>query len=289
MTNIQAELKALRQQVDDALAAAVPGASDVPESLAGALRHGALGAGKRLRPLLALGAAEAIGEVPLRVMKTACAVELVHTSSLVLDDLPCMDAHEERRGMPAVHRVFGESTAILSAVALLARAFELVAQNASELSCSRQAAAWAVEELARCVGASGMCAGQQLDLVARSDTAPPASIEEVHLRKTGVLFEAAVAVPALLLSAEPSRLLALRSYASCLGQAFQLCDDIADLQEDAQGTVGAGKGFNLALAVGRAPARARVAALLDRARADLACFDRRNRILGAIVDLVKAP
>jgi len=285
MSNLQDELKALRQQVDHALAEAVPGASDVPTSLAEALRHCALGAGKRVRPLLALGAAEAIGALPSRVLKTACAVELVHTSSLVLDDLPCMDDHQERRGQPTTHRLYGEATAILSAVAALSRGFELVAQNALELGCSRQAAASAVEELARCVGASGMCGGQQLDLAARGHAQPQASIEEVHLRKTGVLFETAVALPALLLGADPSRLLALRSYASCLGQAFQLCDDIADLQEDS----GAGQAFNLARAIGEPEARQRVSVLLTRARDDLAGFDKRARILGAIIDMVRAP
>lgn len=206
----------------------------VDRALRLALGH-ALSGGKRLRPYLLLSVAELLGNEPSDYIGAACAVECVHTSSLLFDDLPCMDDEPTRRGKLSAHNQFGEATAILLAVSLLAKGFELLADNASTLAAPAEAANRAVICLAQAAGISGMSAGQMTELHARAGSVDLETIETANLRKTSVLFAAATGLPAILSGADQHDIDVLRDYSINLGLAYQIVDDILDL-EDAPNT-----------------------------------------------------
>jgi geranylgeranyl pyrophosphate synthase len=202
---------------------------EVPGDLAAAMRHAVLGGGKRLRPALCLAAAEACGAadaVP-RLVPAACALELVHTYSLVHDDLPAMDDAPLRRGRPTCHRVFGEALAILAGDALQALAFEVLVRPMPGVAPGDQARA--VAELARAVGPRGMCGGQALDLAAERQPPDDAGLWRLERLKTGALITAAVVVGGILAQAPAERLRALDAYGAAFGEAFQIADDVLDV------------------------------------------------------------
>ncbi len=200
----------------------------VPDALRGAMRHLLFPGGKRLRPALALAAAEAVGTQAARAVPMGVAVELVHTYSLIHDDLPCMDDDDLRRGRPTVHKAFGESTAVLAGDALLTLAFGVLA----DAPASAEAKVAATAELARAAGAAGLVGGQVDDLgfdPARTDAA---GIESVHARKSAALIAASIAGGACLAGADADRVAGLRRAGVDLGIAFQIADDLLDADED---------------------------------------------------------
>jgi geranylgeranyl diphosphate synthase, type II len=188
-----------------------------------------LSPGKRLRPLAALAAGELARAPKGAALAPAIAVELVHAASLVLDDLPSMDDAGRRRGRPTLHRTYGVATAELAAVALLARAFEVVAE-APKMTPRARARVGA--ELAAAVGAAGCCAGQSEDLSADPSGVALDDLEAIHAKKTGALFVAAVRGGAIAGGAGERLLAALTRYARNLGLAFQITDDLLDLEGD---------------------------------------------------------
>lgn len=212
-----------RRELEGRLEAALPNAA--PEGLRRAMAYALLGGGKRLRPLLVLGAAEAAGggEPPPLAWRAAVAVECVHAYSLVHDDLPAMDNAAERRGRPSTHRAFGEAEAILVGDALQAMAFGVLAED--------PASGPLVAELARAAGAQGMVGGQHLDLL----LGPDAGLEEIHdlhRRKTGALFRASARLGGLAAGARPADLAALTAFGEAFGALYQAVDDLADAAED---------------------------------------------------------
>jgi geranylgeranyl diphosphate synthase type II len=213
--------------VDAALDRFLPAESDRPESLHKAMRYSVFAGGKRLRPVLVIAGAEAVGGSAERVMPTACALELIHTYSLVHDDLPAMDNDDFRRGMPTNHKVFGEATAILAGDALLTLAFRLVADNA------RHAHAGALRDvildIADAAGHDGMVAGQVADLEAEGKKVGADTVDYIHARKTGALIRTSLRVGAMLCGADPSAVRALSVAGADLGLAFQIVDDILDV------------------------------------------------------------
>jgi geranylgeranyl diphosphate synthase type II len=213
--------------VDAALDRFLPAESDQPESLHKAMRYSVFAGGKRLRPVLVIAGAEAVGGSAERVMPTACALELIHTYSLVHDDLPAMDNDDFRRGMPTNHKVFGEATAILAGDALLTLAFRLVADNA------RHAHAGALRDvildIADAAGHDGMVAGQVADLEAEGKKVGADTVDYIHAHKTGALIRTSLRVGAMLCGADPSAVRALSVAGADLGLAFQIVDDILDV------------------------------------------------------------
>lgn len=199
-----------------------------------AMRYSVLAGGKRLRPILVIATAEALRARASGVMKAACAVELVHTCSLILDDLPSMDDAHLRRGQATAHTVFGEAAAILAADALLMEAFRLVAENCVENGLSAGATAQAVEALAEYIGPEGMIGGQEADLEIVGKEADFATLEYICSHKTGALFTACVRVGGLLSGARNFEMEALENYAKNLGLAFQVRDDILDATSTAE-------------------------------------------------------
>jgi geranylgeranyl pyrophosphate synthase len=217
----------LRAVVEDRLPGHLArGEADDP--IAAAVEAAVLSPGKRIRPVLTLLVAEALGGSAGRAADAACVIELVHAASLVLDDLPCMDDADLRRGRPTLHRRFGEAVAVLAAFALLARA---QARLTAGLAAAGVAPAYRTtleQRLAAAVDA--MCRGQALDLALDGKAADLAMLESVHARKTGALFEIAAELGAVLAGARGSDVEAVLAYARNLGLAFQVGDDLLDVE-----------------------------------------------------------
>ncbi len=205
----------------------VPAANEPPRSLHAAMRHLLFPGGKRLRPMLALAAAEAVGGRLEAALPAAAAVELVHTYSLVHDDLPCMDDDAVRRGRPTVHVAFGEATAVLAGDALQALAFEAVTAAAP---VAPERALLAARDLARAAGSRGIVGGQADDIAAETSSRQlaPAELESIHERKSAALIAAAITTGARLAGADEQLLARLQKFGRDVGVAFQIADDRLD-------------------------------------------------------------
>ncbi|MFT4178926.1 MAG: polyprenyl synthetase family protein [Thermomonas sp.] len=222
---------AWRARVEAALARALPSPDTAPQRLHAAMRHGVLNGGKRMRPLLAYATGTAFGANEDALDTAAVAVELIHCYSLVHDDLPAMDDDALRRGQPTVHVAFDEATAILAGDALQSLAFEVLAD--APLPAERGVAMLA--ELARAAGMAGMCGGQALDIDATGNAAAIDidALQRLHALKTGALLCCAVRLGALAAGADAAGRAALDRYADALGLAFQIRDDLLDIEGDA--------------------------------------------------------
>lgn len=193
-----------------------------------AMRYSIAAGGKRFRPALVLLTARMLGADDAAAMPAACAIEMIHTYSLIHDDLPAMDNDDLRRGRPTSHKVFGEAMAILAGDALLTEAFVVLSRPNERLSADQQIRV--VHELAAAAGACGMAGGQVADLLAERDPSCPFGVETIHRLKTGRMIEAAVAMGAIIGGAAADDLARLRDYGRSVGLAFQIADDILDTQ-----------------------------------------------------------
>jgi farnesyl diphosphate synthase len=240
-----------RARADAALAAVLPDCDAEPARLHAAMRHAVLLGGKRMRPLLVYASGALFDTEPLRLDAPAVAVELVHAYSLVHDDLPAMDDDALRRGQPTVHVAFDEATAILAGDALQTLAFDTLALAPVEPAVALQL----VRTLAEASGAAGMCGGQALDLAATGGAKTPsvAELERLHALKTGALIRAAVRMGALCGGADETALDRLDRFAAALGLAFQVRDDILDVEGDTA-TLGKTAGKDVAQAKATFPA-----------------------------------
>lgn len=223
--DVGAYMKGRADAVDAALERFLPAETLPPETLHKAMRYSVFAGGKRLRPVLVIAGAEAVGGTALQVMPTACAMELIHTYSLVHDDLPAMDNDDFRRGAPTNHKVFGEAMAILAGDALLTLAFRLVADNAGESTALRDV----VVDIADAAGHQGMVAGQVADLEAEGRRVGADVVDYIHAHKTGALIRTSLRIGAMLCGADPIQLRALSVAGADLGLAFQIVDDILDV------------------------------------------------------------
>jgi geranylgeranyl diphosphate synthase type II len=223
---LERALEERRLKVEEALVRLIPkGRSPEVEA---AIESSLFAPAKRLRPILSLLVADLLKGDPETVLPAGCAVEMVHTASLILDDLPSMDDARTRRGRPTCHVVHGEATAILAAFALLNRAFEILAFGwpGGPGPDGRSAIA---SELARAVGTDGMIAGQAKDLLMTGHRLDLPTLEFIHSRKTGALFTASAAIGAMATRARPEEVKAVVAYAKNLGLAFQITDDVIDV------------------------------------------------------------
>jgi geranylgeranyl diphosphate synthase, type II len=254
-----AAIAALREQVDARLSALVASSNTAPVALNRAVRHALLAPGKRVRPLLTMLTAAEFGADPLLALDAGCAVELVHTASLVLDDLPCMDDARTRRGLPATHAAFGEATAVLAAIAMLTRAFGVL----SEIEGIPSAARMDLSAILSCAsGAEGLAAGQERDLNDRGPADALGKINDINHLKTGALFIAAIQMGGRIANTDDACMAALAALGREVGLAFQALDDVIDLSRT---TSEAGKDTGkdagkatIATVMGLEPARAEV-------------------------------
>ena len=218
--------------VDQGLARWLPGEDVLPRSLHHAMRYSVFAGGKRLRPILMIAACEAVGGHARQVLHAACAMEMIHTYSLVHDDLPAMDDDDFRRGRPTNHKVHGEATAILAGDALLTEAFRLLADAEANLSIPPARALKVVELVARYAGSQGMVGGQVVDMESEGKEIDFPTLEYIHTHKTGGLILASVQVGALLAGANDAEIMAIKRFGGAAGLAFQIADDILDVVGD---------------------------------------------------------
>ncbi len=218
-----------RARIDDALESVLPPDSEPPAGLHASMRYSVFAGGKRLRPILVLAAGRACGGDFDALLPAACAVELLHTYSLIHDDLPAFDDDDLRRGVPTNHVVFGEAQAILAGDALQTLAFTVMAEAAR---ASDAPSAWtaAISELGSAAGSFGMAGGQWLDVEAEGNQLDRAALETMHAAKTGALLAACVRIGGLLAAAGADELERLGAYGKAIGLAFQIVDDILDVE-----------------------------------------------------------
>ena len=222
-------LKKRCQLVDRALERFLPEGGELPASLHGSMRYSVFAGGKRVRPVLLLAACEAVGGEVEPALPAACAMEMIHTYSLIHDDLPAMDDDDFRRGNPTNHKVYGEATAILAGDALLTEAFILLSR--SEDAGDASARLRVIHEIARAAGSRGMVGGQVVDMESEGKGAIDLAIlSYIHTHKTGALIRASVRAGAILGGAKEQGLEALTRYGDAIGLAFQIADDILDVE-----------------------------------------------------------
>jgi geranylgeranyl diphosphate synthase type II len=232
---LRESLDRLRERIDRALDASLPPKQAWPATLHRAVRYSLFAGGKRIRPVLVLASGESVGGHEPDLMPLACAVEMIHTYSLIHDDLPAMDDDDLRRGRPTSHKVFGEAGAILAGDALLTRAFHLLAeppQAADETKLERRLRA--TQMLGEACGTTGLVGGQVVDLESTGRRIGPAELERMHRAKTGALLGACVKGGAVLGGASDDQLGQLTRYAEAIGLAFQVVDDVLDATESAE-------------------------------------------------------
>jgi len=223
-------LKERKAVVDAALERYLPPMSEPPGLVHEAMRYSTLDGGKRVRPILTLAACEAVGVRIETALPAACAIECIHSFSLIHDDLPCMDDDEYRRGRPTAHRVFGEAMALLAADALFALAFQLISETPE---APKGVIIEVTRLLASAAGTRGMVGGQVMDMLAQARDIDLAQIEQIHRLKTGALIETSVVAGGLLGGGLEEQIAALSAYGRNVGLAFQIADDILDLPGDA--------------------------------------------------------
>jgi len=228
-----AQLETWRLRMESALAARLPEPDVIPERLHGAMRYSVLGGGKRIRPALVFATARAVGLCEDDVEAAACAIELVHVYSLVHDDLPAMDDDDLRRGRPTCHKVFGDAMAILAGDALFSLAFEVLSKGSQPPATAAACCA----ALAEAAGPCQLVGGQADDVQAEGKPMNRDLLESIHRRKTGALIRVSLRLGGMVAGASNDEIEALDSYGSHLGMAFQVTDDLLDVQSNEK-TVG---------------------------------------------------
>jgi farnesyl diphosphate synthase len=287
---LEAAMAAVAAATEAELEALLPAPVGPHARLNEAMRYAALGGGKRLRPFLVAATGELLGVPAAAAVRVGAAVELVHAYSLVHDDLPCMDDAALRRGRPSCHRAFDEATAVLAGDALQALAFEVLARDDYGADPSQRCRL--VQHLAEAAGALGMCGGQMIDLLAERQELSLAEITTLQRLKTGAIIGFACEAGAVLGRAGPAETAALRGYAEDLGLAFQIKDDLLDLEGDSAVT---GKDSGRDSEVGKATfvrllgvpgAKAKVEELRRSALGRLDIFGDNARVLGQLFAFV---
>jgi geranylgeranyl diphosphate synthase type II len=228
--DLESYLTTRRGSIELALDHCLPSTEARPTQLHESIRYSVLAPGKRLRPTLVLAGAEAIGGSADDVMLTACALECIHAFSLIHDDLPCMDNDDYRRGRLTNHKVYGDAIALLAGDALLALAFQLVAENVSTAPADRVLPT--LRLIAEASGTWGMVGGQVVDMESQGQVVTPDTLHYIHVHKTGALITVSVLAGAMLAGATSEQIDPLRTYGNHIGLAFQIADDILDVTGD---------------------------------------------------------
>lgn len=288
-TDLEIALREWRDTINTRLARYMTERVDCPPRLREAMAYSLLAGGKRLRPLLAMVACEACGGDPYAALPAGCALEMVHTYSLIHDDLPAMDDDDLRRGRPTNHKVYGEALAILAGDALLTLAFEVVARDVQPGRIAAECCA----DLASAAGECGMVAGQVVDLEAETTGVKDvAHLESIHRRKTGRLLTSGLTMGGRIAGADAPTLARLEEYGRCVGLAFQIADDLLDVSGDAEKM---GKGVQKDADLGKLTypgllgvdeSRRRLWSLLDIAKQQAASFGTHGAKLAALADFV---
>ncbi|MGQ9813302.1 MAG: polyprenyl synthetase family protein [Dissulfurimicrobium sp.] len=257
-----------------------------------AMRYSLMAGGKRVRPILMLAGVEAVGGDPTDFIPFACAIECIHTYSLIHDDLPAMDDDDLRRGRPTCHKVFGEAMAILAGDGLLTRAFELMTDHSLVSNISPESVIKAISIISKAAGASGMVGGQAADIIFEGKDVDLDTLFFIHSHKTGALIQASVEAGGLLGGGNAVEVECLRAYGAALGLAFQIIDDILDVEGDKAvmgkpvGSDAKKKKATYPAFIGIDESKKKANILIDEAISALLSFDERADPLRAIARYV---
>jgi geranylgeranyl diphosphate synthase type II len=274
--DLKAYLRDKRALVDDALKAVFPEPQGPSADVVRAMTYSLFAGGKRLRPILCIGGAEAVGKEGRAILPFACSLELIHTYSLIHDDLPVMDNDDLRRGKPTSHKVFGEAVALLAGDGLLTEAFRLMAGTSG---VDPRALLKVIRLVGSAAGYQGMVGGQVVDIQSEGKPVDPSLVNFIHSHKTGALIHASVTSGAILGEGTEEQVNAISSYGEKIGLAFQIADDILDVEGDSQ-TMGKGVGgdarkkkITFPAAVGLQKAKEIQGRLVEEAVGGLKTFD----------------
>ncbi|GJM04642.1 MAG: (2E,6E)-farnesyl diphosphate synthase [marine bacterium B5-7] len=292
MINFSERLQVYQKSVETALDHWLPEASVQPEKLHEAMRYSVLGNGKRIRPVILYATGEAFGIDLAALDGPACAVEIIHAYSLIHDDLPAMDDDDLRRGRPTCHKAYDDATAILAGDALQALSFHILAHD-PEIQVNDQQRLSMIETLAIASGSRGMAGGQAIDLASVGISLTIAELENMHIHKTGALIRASAELGALSIDNVDRELLSrISQYAKCIGLAFQIKDDILDIESDTE-TLGKPQGSDIAMnkptypnLLGMDGAKKAANDLYNEALECLGAFDNKADMLRAIADYI---
>jgi geranylgeranyl diphosphate synthase, type II len=285
-----------RKMVEKALNHYMDTTKSNPEVIHEAMRYSIFAGGKRLRPVLVLMGVEICGKKPELALPTAVAMELIHTYSLVHDDLPAMDDDDLRRGRPTNHKVYGEAIAVLAGDALLTKAFELIARNAKIRPVKPQTVPAVIELISHGAGTFGMIGGQVMDIQAEDgkwekNTNPTALLSSIHRHKTAALIRASLQAGATLAGATPKQLSALGEYGEKIGLAFQIADDVLDVVADKKklgksGSDAKNKKLTFPALYGLDESRKKAQLLVEDAKKALAPFGKRAQVLKQLANYI---
>ena len=294
MKDIRGYLEGQRKLVDEGLERWLPPEGEHPPRIHEAMRYSVFAGGKRLRPILVLGAAEAVGGTAEEVLPAACALELIHTYSLIHDDLPAMDDDDFRRGRPTCHKVYGEAIAILAGDGLLTHAFRVLADPKALAAVPPERRVRVICEVAEAAGSRGMVGGQVVDILSEDHAIDMPTLRYLHAHKTGALFRASVRSGGILAGAEGAALEALTLYADRIGLAFQIVDDILDIEgvtEELGKTAGSDlrkKKATFPGLIGVGASRQEAARLIGEAKEAVGRFGEQGWALAALADFIGA-
>lgn len=289
---LKAYLQDRQKIVEEALEHYLPGENNIPDDIYKAVRYSVFNGGKRIRPILCLAAADAVGGDLGSVITIACALELIHSYSLIHDDLPAMDNDDFRRGKPTCHKVFGEDIAILAGDALLTEAFVLLSRT-EKVRLSAEKRLMVIQEIAQAAGIDGMVGGQALDVLSEKFAPDEKTLREIHRRKTGALIAAAVKSGAIISGAPKEKIQALAEYGINVGLAFQIADDILNVEGDRElmgketGSDAARGKLTYPSLMGLEKAKEKLTKHIDAAEVSLSDFDERARPLILIARYVR--
>ncbi|MBF8250901.1 MAG: trans-isoprenyl diphosphate synthase [Deltaproteobacteria bacterium] len=290
--DIREYLKEKGKVVEEALDGYLPMESEMPVTLHKAMRYSMMAGGKRIRPILCIASCEAVGGKAKNAIPVACALEMVHTYSLIHDDLPAMDNDDLRRGRPTNHKIYGEAVAILAGDALLTEAFALLTDPNLRRAVRPNTILDVISDLARASGSFGMVGGQVVDMESEGMEIDLPTLEYLHTRKTGALILASIKGGAKIGEGTDEEIEALTRYGECLGLAFQIADDILDI-EGSQDEIGKDVGSDLErkkatypAILGMAESKKRARELMDMAIDSLEGFDQKAEPLREIAKYV---
>lgn len=288
--NLQSYIEEKKAAVEKALEQFLPPATTYPPMIHEAIRYSVFAGGKRLRPLLVIAAAEILGKQMSAVMPTACALELIHTFSLIHDDLPSIDNGDYRRGKPTCHRVYGEAIAMLAGDALLNYAFELMVRNREYPGIKPEAVLLVIEEVSKAIGTQGMLGGEVMDILSEGKTGDKELVEYIHSYKTATFISVSLRAGAILADGGAQEIQGLSDYGQYLGLAFQIRDDILNVEGDEKklgkpvGTDAGRKKITYPAIFGLEYARIKVQELSQQAKQCLKIFGPRGEILSQLAD-----
>ncbi|UCD72428.1 MAG: polyprenyl synthetase family protein [Syntrophobacterales bacterium] len=290
--DIDKYLTGKKRVIDAALGKIIPKETDFPQSLHRAIRYTLFPGGKRIRPILAMAAYEVVGGKGNGILPYACGLELIHTYSLIHDDLPALDNDNYRRGKPTTHRVFGEAMAILAGDALLTEAFHLMGREGLEGEADPRAVIEVIGEISRAVGLAGMIAGQVVDIESEGKKVELPILEFIHTHKTGSLILVSVRTGGRLGGARDVEMEALTRYGKAIGLAFQITDDILDVK-GSRDSMGRPPGVDMArdkitypALLGVEESKRRCDELIGQAIAALELFGNRGKHLREIANYI---